>query len=501
MSLVSSFAHRTARPRRAIDFGCRSACSPTRRRRRSTIVPAPPPSSVDGVGRQIVERAAPHLLLRPRTRRRRSPPACRATSRARSAGRRSPRDAPSPISTTSVTPFGCELRRSPTANASSSWPRHDEERRRDAAMRDRNAGRAPARRSRCVTPGTTSNGTPARCSASASSPPRPNTNGSPPFSRTTRRPRRAARIISAWIVGLRHRVTAGALADEEALRAPREPQDALVDERVVEHEIGARAAARSPSASAARDRRARRRRARRVPSQPRVLRCVQPRHRARLPPIAELRQRARRLACSALRRARSAPRAAAAARSSIGTPSRRQRDALGARLATSTSPDPRGSTRVERLAQQRRQRRRVAARSKSRASRRRAGRRRSETRVALAGSSTAFTKTRRASAASATARFDLGRRRRDDQPRAVEIGRRERRAARSCDVRLRCDRRRDDLGRDDADVARRRRAAAAASRRRHGPPPTSRTRRPARLRNSGKKSGIAATKQKRPGKR
>ena len=33
--------------------------------------------------------------------------------------------------------------------------------------------------------------------ASASSPPRPNTNGSPPFNRTTRRPRRAARIISA----------------------------------------------------------------------------------------------------------------------------------------------------------------------------------------------------------------------------------------------------------------------------------------------------------------
>jgi hypothetical protein len=32
---------------------------------------------------------------------------------------------------------------------------------------------------------------PARCSASASSPPRPNTNGSPPFSRTTFNPWRA----------------------------------------------------------------------------------------------------------------------------------------------------------------------------------------------------------------------------------------------------------------------------------------------------------------------
>ena len=36
-----------------------------------------------------------------------------------------------------------------------------------------------------VIPGTTSNGTPARMQASASSPPRPNTNGSPPFRRTT----------------------------------------------------------------------------------------------------------------------------------------------------------------------------------------------------------------------------------------------------------------------------------------------------------------------------
>ena len=45
-----------------------------------------------------------------------------------------------------------------------------------------------------LTPGTTSNGMPASASASASSPPRPNTNGSPPFSRTTSRPRgRASR--------------------------------------------------------------------------------------------------------------------------------------------------------------------------------------------------------------------------------------------------------------------------------------------------------------------
>jgi hypothetical protein len=50
------------------------------------------------------------------------------------------------------------------------------------------------------TPGTTSQGIPAAARASASSPPRPNTNGSPPFSRTTRLPRRAPRIINRWIV-------------------------------------------------------------------------------------------------------------------------------------------------------------------------------------------------------------------------------------------------------------------------------------------------------------
>ena len=53
-----------------------------------------------------------------------------------------------------------------------------------------------------LTPGTISNGMPASASASASSPPRPNTKGSPPLSRTTRRPRRAfatsSALISAW---------------------------------------------------------------------------------------------------------------------------------------------------------------------------------------------------------------------------------------------------------------------------------------------------------------
>ena len=51
-----------------------------------------------------------------------------------------------------------------------------------------------------VMPGTTSNGTPAACRASASSPPRPNTNGSPPLSRTTRLPWRPSSTSRAEII-------------------------------------------------------------------------------------------------------------------------------------------------------------------------------------------------------------------------------------------------------------------------------------------------------------
>ena len=50
-----------------------------------------------------------------------------------------------------------------------------------------------------VTPGTISKATPAAANASASSPPRPKMNGSPPFSRTTFKPRRARSIIMAQI--------------------------------------------------------------------------------------------------------------------------------------------------------------------------------------------------------------------------------------------------------------------------------------------------------------
>ena len=50
-----------------------------------------------------------------------------------------------------------------------------------------------------VTPGMISNRSPAAASASASSPPRPNKNGSPPFSRTTRFPARVFSTSSASI--------------------------------------------------------------------------------------------------------------------------------------------------------------------------------------------------------------------------------------------------------------------------------------------------------------
>ena len=58
-----------------------------------------------------------------------------------------------------------------------------------------------------VTPGTMSTGTPASAHAISSSPPRPNTNGSPPFSRTTSRPAEASRTskapISCWLIAWR----------------------------------------------------------------------------------------------------------------------------------------------------------------------------------------------------------------------------------------------------------------------------------------------------------
>ena len=87
-------------------------------------------------------------------------------------------------------------------------------------------------------PGTMRNGTPAAASASASSPPRPNISGSPPFSRTTRWPvaRQADQaLIDAQLRGPR---AAGALADRLQPRLRRERQNLRRHQRVVEHDVG-----------------------------------------------------------------------------------------------------------------------------------------------------------------------------------------------------------------------------------------------------------------------
>ena len=102
-----------------------------------------------------------------------------------------------------------------------------------------------------VTPGTTSQGTPAWLdSASASSPPRPNRNGSPPFSRTTVRAVAAVgdqeSLISSWRAAPSRPRPRGASADP-AGRLPastrtgaagREREQRVVDQPVVDDDVG-----------------------------------------------------------------------------------------------------------------------------------------------------------------------------------------------------------------------------------------------------------------------
>ena len=128
-------------------------------------------------------------------------PASTGSSRTPAAARRSARCRPRPISTTTVAQCGARLS-SIGRYASSACPETTTNP--DAIPRcvtgiPASAGAAMAE----LIPGTTSKGSPAAVSASASSPPRPNTNGSPPFNRTTLRPRRAARIrsrlMNSWL--------------------------------------------------------------------------------------------------------------------------------------------------------------------------------------------------------------------------------------------------------------------------------------------------------------
>src|SRR5438093_1449866 len=85
-----------------------------------------------------------------------------------------------------------------------------------------------------LTPGTTSNGTPASASASASSPPRPNTNGSPPLSRTTSRPARP------WpIEELLHLVLVEAIAGNPQGMRRRLIDELVSDQVVVDDDVAA----------------------------------------------------------------------------------------------------------------------------------------------------------------------------------------------------------------------------------------------------------------------
>ena len=89
-----------------------------------------------------------------------------------------------------------------------------------------------------VTPGTTSKGTPASSSACASSPPRPNTNGSPPFSRTIVPPALGERHEQRADQLLGH-AASRTLADVDQLGGRvDEGEHSVADEGIVDHDVG-----------------------------------------------------------------------------------------------------------------------------------------------------------------------------------------------------------------------------------------------------------------------
>ena len=79
---------------------------------------------------------------------------------------------------------------------------------------------------------------PSRASASASSPPRPKTYGSPPFSRSTRRPALASAISSAVISSCGIDGCPPRFPDEEQLGLFGDGDHCRVDQRVVDQRIG-----------------------------------------------------------------------------------------------------------------------------------------------------------------------------------------------------------------------------------------------------------------------
>ncbi len=91
------------------------------------------------------------------------------------------------------------------------------------------------------TPGMIRKKMPASLSARASSPPRPKMNGSPPFSRSTRRPALRQRDQPVGDVGLRDGGAAAALARIFERRVGTgERENARIDQRVVDDHVGAR---------------------------------------------------------------------------------------------------------------------------------------------------------------------------------------------------------------------------------------------------------------------
>ena len=109
----------------------------------------------------------------------------------------------------------------------------------DSAMRDRDVERGGTEAS-ADTPGTTSNGTPASASACASSPPRPKTNGSPPFRRTVSSPSRpsstSSSLSDSW---------SSACARDQQRVVRRLGDELRCDERVVDERLAARGRARA----------------------------------------------------------------------------------------------------------------------------------------------------------------------------------------------------------------------------------------------------------------
>ena len=153
--------------------------------------------------------------------------------------------AASPISTTTVVEFGA-TDPSTGSNAAGACPEtttNDAELPRCVTGMPARAGAASAE----LIPGTISNGIPAATSASASSPPRPNTKGSPPFKPhdALAAPRGAHQQLIDQ--GLADGGAAGALAYVDALGLARERENVGVDERIVENHVGgSQAGSRAP---------------------------------------------------------------------------------------------------------------------------------------------------------------------------------------------------------------------------------------------------------------